>query len=215
MDEISSKIVPTGDSKQWYMTVEDVAQGYGVDRTAVMQHLNRHADELRDGIEKGVTNSDTLGGPQQKTVLYREGVIKLGFFIRSPQAKAFRQWATNLVIQHMDERGMSMQDLFVQMREQFVRMDERFDRLDRIIDRQQDEIDELRAIIEGTMSEDQEKKLQALIREVSVAKGMDGRAVLGHLRKTLGCHTPYEKTTLPRAMNLLNNLLGRGLTTIK
>jgi prophage antirepressor-like protein len=206
MNEFENKIIPTGDTKQWCMTVEDVAQGYGVDRTTIMKHLHNHADELREGIERGDTNMHTLGGPQQKTILYREGVIKLGFFIRSQQAKVFRQWATNLVLQHMDTTGMTIHDLFSQM-------SARFDRLDRVIHRQQDEIDELRAILSSVLSENEEEMLRQKIREVRDTLGMDGRALVGHLKKLLGCHTPYA--TVPLAINALNNMIGKGLTTIK
>src|SRR5580692_9725043 len=100
MNELENKVVFTGDSRRWYMTVEDVALGYGVRRQTIMTHLQDHADELRDGIEKDAVGiTDTIGRRQQKTVLYRDGVIKMGFFVRSPQAKEFRQWATNLVVQ--------------------------------------------------------------------------------------------------------------------
>ncbi len=54
----------TQDSRQWYMTVEEVAKGYGVVRSTIMTHLKDHADELRDGIERGVGIANTPGGRQ-------------------------------------------------------------------------------------------------------------------------------------------------------
>jgi prophage antirepressor-like protein len=101
-------VTPTEDHRQWYMTVDEVAQGYGVGRNTIMMHLKNHADELRDGIEKGVNIVDTPGGPQEKTVLFRDGVIKLGFFIRSDNAAAFRQWATDVITGHLDDRGIGL-----------------------------------------------------------------------------------------------------------
>jgi len=77
----------------------------------------------------------------------------------------------------------------------------------------QDEIDELRAILASVMSEDEEAVLRAKIREVRDTLNMDGRAIVGHLKKTLGCHTPYATVSL--ALNALNNMIGKGLHTIK
>lgn len=65
----------TRDNKQWYMTVEEVAKGYGVTIDTVHKHISRHNDEIRDDIEKGWTNSLTPGGEQRKVVVYREGVL--------------------------------------------------------------------------------------------------------------------------------------------
>ena len=104
-------VIETGDSKQWCMTIDEVAKGYDVGRTAIMNHLTNHQDEIREGVERGVSICDTLGGSQQLTVIYREGVIKLGFFIRSKQAATFRQWATNLVVQHLEHNGTDMSQL--------------------------------------------------------------------------------------------------------
>lgn len=95
---------PTGDDRQWFLTIDQVAEGYGVARNTIFTHLKEHADEIRDGIEKGVGITDTPGGTQKKTVLYREGVIKLGFFVRSERAKQFRQAATDLIVQLLDAR---------------------------------------------------------------------------------------------------------------
>jgi hypothetical protein len=84
-----------------------------------------------------------------------------------------------------------------------------------ITTRQQDEIDELKSILDGLLSQDDEKQLRALVQEVKKTKNMDGRAVVGHVKKTLGISTPYAKATLPQAMNVLKVMLGRGLTTVK
>lgn len=102
------------------------------------------------------------------------------------------------------------------------RLDERLGSLEAIVavrgqqlEVQGQEIVELRSMIEGLMTPDDEKKLRALIKEVGEKLKMDGRAIVGMLKKTLGVHTPYEKATLARAMNVLNNKLGRGLEVVK
>lgn len=89
--------------KLWGMTVDEVAKGYGISPRTVQTHLTRHPDEIREGYERGTSICITPGGAQEKTVVYRDGVIKLGFFIRSDKAKLFRQWATDLLSAAMDQ----------------------------------------------------------------------------------------------------------------
>ena len=70
------EVTETRDHKQWYMTVEQVATGYGVARTTIMNHLRDHANELREGIERdGVRITDTIGRRQTATILYRDGAV--------------------------------------------------------------------------------------------------------------------------------------------
>ena len=215
---LNLNVTPTNDHRQWFMMIEEVAQGYGVDYFTILKHFERHSEELRPNIERGTTICHTPGGPQEKTVIYREGVIKLGFFIRSKQAAAFRQWATDVIVDHMNTTGRTMDDVFKAINQIGGRIDslnETVSEQTLKLGEQRDEIDELRAMIEGVMGKDEEKKLRALIQEVKREKGMDGRAIVGHVKKTLGVSTPYERATLARAMNVLNNMLGRGVTTVK
>ena len=144
-------------------------------------------------------------------MIYREGVIKLGFFIRSKQAAAFRQWATDVIVDHMDEKGITLESVFSAIND--LKSD--FGRLERTVGQQRDEIDELKAMLECVLDKKEENELRALIQEVKKAKSMDGRAIVGHVKKTLGVHTPYEKTSLAQAKNVLRNMLGRGVMTVK
>ncbi len=208
---LSINVHETHDSRQWYMTVDEVAKGYGVGRTTVMMHLQRHPDEIRDGIEKGVTNSDTLGGPQQTTVLYREGVIKLGFFIRSKQAAHFRQWATNLVTQHLDRRGEDLRDLFHEFRDE---MKSEIAGVKMVCAGLRDEVDELRGIFEVMISESEANRIRELVLKVKVTLNMDGRAVIGAVRKALNLATVYDKASTRQVINVLRTMLGTGLKKV-
>jgi len=198
------------DERKWAMTIEEVAQGYGVDTSAIIKHLTRHVDELRNGIERGRTICHTLGGPQEKVVLYREGVIKLGMFIRSKKAVIFRQWATDLIVQHLDQNGVNQNNFFkefsefrAESREQFIENQKIFSKLaDRIddaninsssqfgkladrLDGVVDEVEELRETLSIFISDDDAKTIRMLIGRVKKAKSMDGRTIVGSVRKTL------------------------------
>ena len=203
----------TNDSRQWYMTVEEVAQGYGVSPVTVRRHLQEHSDEIRIGVEADVQNMNTRSENgvvqrRQVTVLYREGVIKLGFFIRSKQAAHFRQWATNLVVQHLDQRGQDLRGLFDEFRDEIkseiagVKM---------VCAGLRDEVDELRGMFEVMISESEANRIRELVLKVKLTLNMDGRAVVGAVRKALNLATVYDKASSRQVINVLRTMLGTGL----
>ena len=71
-------------------TTEYVAQRYGVSTTTIKDHKRLHADEIVDGIHF-IVETNKFRKPVIKWTL--RGIIKLGMFIRSKEAKNFRIWA--------------------------------------------------------------------------------------------------------------------------
>lgn len=74
-------------------TTEYVAKRYDVDASAITNHKRRHADEIIDGVHFVYELVDTNGGKQEVLKWTLRGIIKLGMFIRSKEAKYFRLWA--------------------------------------------------------------------------------------------------------------------------
>jgi len=206
-NELNLNVMPTNDHRHWYLTVEEVAQGYGVTRNCVMNHLREHAEEIRDGIEKGVSNTDTPGGTQAKVVIYREGVIKLGFFVRSKQAVKFRQWATDVVCAVMDQRGIAMTDAL-------QGINQRLDRIDATCKGMQTEIDTLKTMIGCVISESDEQELRTLVESVKHETGMDGRAIIGAVRRVLNVNKVYGSGSTRLVINALKNMRGEGLCLV-
>lgn len=71
-------------------TNEYVAKNYGVSEVTIQSHKKLHADELVENIHF-VTEQNKFGVNETKWTL--RGIIKLGMFIRSKEAKNFRLWA--------------------------------------------------------------------------------------------------------------------------
>lgn len=193
-NDTTLEVHTTRDEKQWYMTVEEVARAYGVERQSILWHLNKRQDEIRAGIEKGVSITDTLGGKQEITVIYREGVIKLGFFMRGERAKAFRQFATDLVIQNLDKTGNNSA-------EGFSAIFDRFDILDK-------KIDNLSGI-EDTVFGDDKEEIMDLVKKVAQKHGVDGRTVWGWIQTE--CDVNSYKKQNNKIKNFLKNKLGGGI----
>jgi len=207
------QVTNVSDERRWYMTVDQVAKGYGVARTTVMTHLKDHEDELRNGIEiSSVGITDTIGRQQMRTIVYRDGVIKLGYFIRSERAKLFRQWATDMVGAYLDSRN---QDFFTALNSMEGRlqkqMDNRFDSIQHACSIMRAEIDELRAIVELVISDSDAETIHRLIQQIKAAQEIDGRAIVGHIRKMLNVGSIYDPPSTKKVINLLKNMLGEGL----
>jgi prophage antirepressor-like protein len=217
--DISIEVTPTNDHRRWYMTVEDVAVAYGRTRNCIMNHLREHADELREGIEKGVSFSYTLGGPQEVTILYRDGVIKMGMFVRSQRAKAFRQFATDIVVEYLDREelgeGPSLARMMDQINDRFSRTEQSLQDVKDICRGLRDEVDELRATLNLLISEDDEKTIRTLIVRIKDKFNCDGRTVVGKVRSTLNMASIYETPDTRKVINTLRNILGEGLTLIQ
>jgi len=71
-------------------TTEYVAKRYGTSETNIRDHKREHADEIVDGIHF-IVETNKFRKTAIKWTL--RGIIKLGMFIRSKEAKYFRLWA--------------------------------------------------------------------------------------------------------------------------
>ena len=80
---------------QFLLSTKDVASGYGVSVSSIRNHKNVYQDEFVEGkhfiIDLSYNNTP-------KTYWTKRGIVRLGFFIKSKQAKAFRDWAEDYIV---------------------------------------------------------------------------------------------------------------------
>lgn len=93
--------VVTDPKHEWLLSTKDVAEGYGLNEAAVRMTKGRHADELVEGKHfiHDVTKRDGVSGGSKTTMWTKRGVARLGFFIKTPMAKEFRDWAEDYIIE--------------------------------------------------------------------------------------------------------------------
>ena len=85
------------DNKLWFV-LNDVCN--------VLQINNsRQAASYLDDDEKGVINSDTLGGVQKATIINESGLYSLILRSRKPEAKRFKKWVTSEVLPSIRKTG--------------------------------------------------------------------------------------------------------------
>lgn len=58
-----------------------------------------------DDDEKGISSIDTLGGPQEVTIISESGLYSLVLTSRKPEAKRFKKWVTSEVLPSIRKNG--------------------------------------------------------------------------------------------------------------
>ena len=98
--ELAVNVIPNL-NYNYVITTKEVAHGYGVSPQNIREH-QRCNDDFVEGkhFVKGNSFSDTLGKNAQPHQIFwtKRGVIRLGFFVKSEQAKLFRDWAEELIL---------------------------------------------------------------------------------------------------------------------
>lgn len=83
-----------------WLVGRDVAEalGYSNPRKAISDHV--------DAEDRGVTKCDTLGGPQEMTIINESGLYALVLSSKLPKAKEYRRWVTSEVLPSIRKHGL-------------------------------------------------------------------------------------------------------------
>ena len=81
------------DGEPWFVGKD----GYENTRDALVKHV--------DEEDKGVAKCDTLGGPQDMTIINESGVYALIFGSKLESAKRFKHWVTKEVLPSIRKTG--------------------------------------------------------------------------------------------------------------
>lgn len=106
-DELVVEVQPHVEH-EWLLSSKDVAEGYGLTPDAVRMAKSRNADELEEGKHFICVTECYSGKPPVKVVYWtKKGVIRLGFLIKTPLAKQFRDWAEEFIIKKSEEKAQA------------------------------------------------------------------------------------------------------------
>jgi len=83
---------------EFLLSNKEVALGYGVAQSTLRSNFNNHKDELIEGKHWTRLHVKTNGGMQRVIHWTKKGIVRLGFFIKSKQAKEFRDWAEDYIV---------------------------------------------------------------------------------------------------------------------
>jgi prophage antirepressor-like protein len=112
-DELEVAVHPDVEH-EWLLYSKDVAEGYGLSEGSLRSAKSRHSDELEEGKHWVVADCNTLGGTQQTVYWTKKGVIRLGFLIKTPLAKQFRDWAEDFIIKKSEEKAPAVPMTYIE-----------------------------------------------------------------------------------------------------
>lgn len=83
-----------------WLVGKDVAEalGYSNPRKAISDHV--------DAEDRGVTKCDTLGGPQEMTIINKSGLYALVLSSKLPTARRYKHWVTSEVLPSIRKHGL-------------------------------------------------------------------------------------------------------------
>lgn len=98
----STKFNVTPDPKhEWLMDNWEVARGFGVSETTIRSHKMRNASDFKiDNHWITVALNPLFPDFGYKTLWTKRGIVRLGMLIKSKQAKAFRDWCEELILEN-------------------------------------------------------------------------------------------------------------------
>ena len=83
---------------EFLLSNKEVALGYGITQSALRSNQNNHKDELIENKHWLRLEVQTNGGKQKVIHWTKKGIVRLGFFIKSKNAKEFRDWAEDYIV---------------------------------------------------------------------------------------------------------------------
>ena len=83
---------------EWLLSSKDVADGYGLSEVGLRSTKSRNADEFEEGKHWVLLQNATKLGGRPPIMWTKRGVVRLGFFIKTPMAKEFRDWAEDYIV---------------------------------------------------------------------------------------------------------------------
>ncbi|WNY97694.1 hypothetical protein SUSP_000112 [Sulfurospirillum sp. 'SP'] len=75
-----------------------MADGYGLSEVGLRSTKSRNADEFEEGKHWVLLQNATKLGGRPPIMWTKRGVVRLGFFIKTPMAKEFRDWAEDYIV---------------------------------------------------------------------------------------------------------------------
>jgi hypothetical protein len=201
----------------WFMSTADAAKGYGVDRINVTQTIRRNPKEFIDGkhfvkstrtkVNASSRRIDSDGGTggRPKITLTKRGVIRYGMFATSDRGIAFRDWVEDVMV---EQKSSMSQDEF------FKSINDRFDKLEGVCGGLRSDLETVREVLHLYMSETDENTIGDLMNKVKEKTKLDGRTIVGNIRKALNLASIYDPPHARQVINSLKNMLGLGLIVV-
>ncbi len=89
---------------QFLISSKEAALGYSCSEYAIRHIKVAHSTELLEGKHFLTAVRNSHNEPINKIYWTKRGIVRLGFFIKSKNARLFRDWAEDLIIEKMEQQ---------------------------------------------------------------------------------------------------------------
>lgn len=212
------EVITDANNEHW-VSVRSVCAAIGVDVETQRRKLQSDAK-----YRGGLIPAPSAGGEQITFCIHLDHLNGWLFSINSnrcadevkPRLLAYQQECFKVLSNHFMPRGMQDLSGFMQtITGHITKVHEEINGVKAVCNGLRTEVDELKEILGCLICESEENELRKLIREVKAATKMDGRAIVGHVKKTLNVNSIYGGTSMFKQMcNVLRNLMGKGVQLV-
>ena len=201
-------VVVTDDSGERWVAIKPICENIGVQAQVQQQRLYENPQFnciLIHAVGADGRNREMACIPihQLNGWLYTINVNRVRPEVRD-NLIIYQQECSKVLFQHFMPQGGTHDELVGMIGSLRAEMGEGFASV-------RSEMDELRALVNITLSDTEEREIRGLIQRIKIEKGLDGRSVVGHVRKTLGLSGVYHTPNLQQVKNVLRNMLGKGI----
>lgn len=124
-EEVVVEVQPH-EEHEWLLSSKDVAESYGLSEGGLRNTKFRYKEELEEGkhyLTVSKSNAQSMSGnakARQVVMWTKKGVIRLGFLIKTPLAKHFRDWAEDFIIKKSEEEKPAVPMTYIEALEQLI-----------------------------------------------------------------------------------------------
>ena len=112
--------VQPNEEHEWLLSNKDVAEGYGLTPDGIRMTKRRHIDELEEGkhfitVANCYAQKISKNSKARQVIMWtKQGVVRLGFLIKTPLAKQFRDWAEDFIIKKSEENILTASSTYIE-----------------------------------------------------------------------------------------------------
>jgi len=154
-------------SHEFLLSNKEVVLGYGITQSTLRSNQNNHKNELLEGKHWLRLEVQTNRGKQKVIHWSKKGIVRLGFFIKSKNAKEFRDWAEDYIVNTPTQPQQPTHHQILGYKSQLSQKNKKIAQLEAKIMQLQDHDVIASTVVRALQTADKYKKLQHQVKELA------------------------------------------------
>ena len=152
---------------EFLLTNKEVALGYGITQVTLRSHISKNQTEFIENKHWLRLEVQTNGGKQKVIHWTKKGIVRLGFFIKSKNAKEFRDWAEDYIVNTPTQPQQPTHHQILGYKSQLSQHRKKIAQLEAKIMQLQDHDVIASTVVRALQTADKYKKLQHQVKELA------------------------------------------------